>query len=244
MSRLPEPRMREDFRRELRGRLMAEAQTMLVARRGTAWTFQRLLRPALAFAVVAALLAGGAGTAAAASVAGDPAFALKRVAEELRLTFAFDDVSKVQLLSQIADHRLAELQEVAENEGKAPAASQQYADAVARFRAAVAALQQAAPRDKRDAAQDVAESAREKHVAILDDLQERVPESARPEIERALEEQERDTPEEAKDATRTPRPERTAPPSRSPRPTERPTERSETPRPTVSPRVSPTADHD
>lgn len=249
MPQLPEPRMREGFRRELRARLLTEAQTVLV-RRDNAWTFERLFRPALALAVVAILIAGGAGTAAASSVAGDPAFALKQVVEDLQVNLTFDDVTRVQLLAQIADHRLTELEQVADDARKAPAASQAYADAVERFRAAVNALQQASPADKADKAQDVADTAREKHLPILDRLQDRVPDDAKPALERAVEEQEQDTSEEASDPTRTPRPGRTREPDGTPRPTAKPTDhsddgRTEAPRASATPRPTATSgDHD
>lgn len=249
MQQLPEPRMREEFRRELRARLLTEARTVL-ARRDNAWTFGRLFRPALALAVVALLIAGGAGTAAASSVAGDPAFALKQVAEDLQVSLTFDDVTKVQLLAQIADHRLTELEQVADDARRAPAASQAYADAVERFRAAVNALQQASPADKGDKAQDVADTAREKHLPILDRLQDRVPDDAKRALERAVEEQEQDTSEEANDPTRTPRPARTREPEGTPRPTAKPSDRSddgrtEAPRATATPRPTATSgDHD
>jgi uncharacterized protein DUF5667 len=250
MPKLPEPRMRDEFRRELRARLLTEAQTAL-ARRDTAWTFGRLFRPALAFAVVALLIAGGAGTAAASSVAGDPAFALKQAVEDLQVSLTFDDVAKLQTLAQIADHRLAELQSVADDADKAPAASQAYADAVARFRAAVDALQKAAPSDKANEAQDVADTARQKHLPILDELQGRVPDGAKSAIERAVEEQEHDTNEESNDPDRTPRPERTSSPrpSATPRPTDHDGDRTASPRatptPTPTPRPSATSsDHD
>ncbi len=247
VPRIPEPRMRDEFRSELRARLMVEAQTALAPRRDNAWTFQRIFRPALGFGLAGVLLVAGAGSAAASSVPGDPAFALKQVAENMQVAFTFDDVSRVQLLAQIADHRLTELEEVAGDDQKAPLASQAYADAVARFRAAIDALQQVAPPDKADAAQDVADTAREKHVPILDELQQKVPESAKPAIERAIEEQQKDTPDEAKDPSRTPRPE----PSRGPRPSgsARPTERSDdqrtdAPRTSPTPHPSSTSDHD
>ena len=87
--RFPEPKLREEFRRELRARLMMQAQTVLVPRRrrDTAWTF---LRPAFGVGLAAAILMAGAGTAAAGSVPGDPAFGLKRAAEELQVTLTFD----------------------------------------------------------------------------------------------------------------------------------------------------------
>ena len=74
--RLPRPKLREEFRRELRARLMTEAVTALAPRpRGTAWTF---LRPALAVGIASLVLVGGAGVAAAGSLPGDLTFGLKR----------------------------------------------------------------------------------------------------------------------------------------------------------------------
>ena len=227
--RFPEPKLREEFRRELRARLMSEAQTVLVPRRrGTAWAF---LRPALGVGLAAVILIAGAGTAAAGSVPGDPAFALKRAVEELQVTLTLDDVRRIELLAAITDRRLADLQKVAEHQEKAPTASEEYAAAVAKFRAAVDALQQAAPQDKRDKAQDVADAARDKHEAIVEALRQRVPEKAKPALDRARDEEERDTPERAKekDPRRTDRPER----SRTPEP-------SRTARPSVTPRASDT----
>lgn len=250
MSKLPEPRLRDEFRRELRAKLMVEAQTALAPRRDTAWTVRRLLRPAMAFAAAALLLVGGAGAAAASSVPGDPAFVLKRAVEDIQLNLTFDDVQRVRLLAQLADRRLTELQDVAGDEGKAPVASQEYAEAIARFRSAVDTLQHAAPQEQKDKAQDVADTAREKHEPIVDDLQNKVPESAKPALERAIEEEQKATPEEAKDPSRTPRPERSRTPqpsatprsSGSPHPTERSDDRTGTPRPTPTPRASASAD--
>lgn len=251
--RFPEPKLREEFRRELRARLMAEAQTVLVPRRReTAWTF---LRPALSIGLAAVVLMAGAGTAAAGSVPGDPAFVLKRAAEELQVTLTFDDVRRVELLAAITDRRLAELQKVAEHQEKAPTASEEYAAAVAKFRAAVDALQQAAPQEKKDKAQGVADAAREKHEAIVEELRERVPEKAKEALDRARDEEDRDTPERAKekDPRRTDRPERsrTPEPSRTPRPSAstraseapRSTERSGTTRP-FTPRPSASGEPD
>jgi len=77
--RLPEPKMRDEFRTELRARLMREAVTALAPRpRGTAWTF---LRPALGVGLAAVLLVAGTGTAAASSLPGDTAFPLKKAFE-------------------------------------------------------------------------------------------------------------------------------------------------------------------
>ena len=159
--RLPRPKLREEFRRELRARLMTEAVTALAPRpRGTAWTF---LRPALAVGIASLVLVGGAGVAAAGSLPGDLTFGLKRAAEDLQVSLTFDDVQRVQLLAQLADRRVQDLQKVAdsEREDRAPTAAEEVAQAVARFRAAVDAVQQAAPADKADQVQDLVDTARE-----------------------------------------------------------------------------------
>src|SRR5436309_3954357 len=155
--RFPEPRMRDDFRRELRTKLILEAQAALApAPRDSAW--RTWLRPALGFGVAAVVLVTGAGTAAAGSVAGDATFTLKKAAEDVQVALTFDDVQRVQLLAEIADRRLSELQTVADRPDRAPVASEEYAKAVTTFRAAVNALQQAAPTEKGDRAQDVADA--------------------------------------------------------------------------------------
>src|SRR5437763_14883580 len=122
--RLPEPKLRDEFRRELRARLMQEAVSALAPRpRGTAWS--SFLRPALGVGLAGILLAAGAGTAAAGSMPGDVAFPLKKAVEDLQVTFTFDDVRRVTLLSEIADRRLADLQRVVDsaNSATAPTAS-------------------------------------------------------------------------------------------------------------------------
>lgn len=251
-DRFPEPRMRDEFRSELRAKLISEAQTVLDPRRrrDNAWAgfFGRSwLRPALGVGVAALVLIAGAGTAAAGSVPGDPAFALKKAVEELQVTFTFDDVQRVQLLAQLTDRRLDDLQKVADSQDKAPTASEEYAAAVTRFRAAVDALRQAAPQDKADAAQDVADAARDKHDAVLDVIEQKVPEQAKPALQRAKEEEHRDKGDRDKgkgNADDTPRPSGSASPqpSRSPRPTET-TRASEAPRRTDTPSVRPATPH-
>jgi len=235
--RLPEPRLRDEFRRELRARLMREAAVTLVPKRDTAWT--AWLRPALAVSLAALVLIAGASSAAASSVPGDVTFGLKRAIEEVRVALTFDDVERVRLLAQIADQRLSELEKVAARNDKAPTASTEYALAVTRFRAAVDALQQAAPEDKSALAQDVADAAREKHEIVLEQLKARLPVQAQDTVERALEEERKDTTQTAKDKLEknkgegaeggaspkntdpSPRGERTTSPRTTPRPTDR-----------------------
>lgn len=246
--RFPEPKMRDEFRRELRARLMQEAPALLAPRRGTAWTF---LRPAFGVGLAGLLLVAGAGTAAAGSVPGDAAFPLKKAIEDAQVNFTFDDVQRVQLLAQIADRRLQELQQVADRSDKAPTASEEFAQAVAKFRAAVDAIQQAAPADKSEQVQDVVDAARTKHGVVLDEVQQKVDnEKARDAIERAKDEEQKDTKGERdqqnNDPKKSPRPSRTPTPSRTPRASETPraTETAEpartaSPRPSGTPRVVP-----
>jgi uncharacterized protein DUF5667 len=257
MDRKNPPQLRDQFRRELRARLMQQAPIYLLPRRDNAWTSllrSGFLRPAMAVSLSAVVLIAGAGTAAAGSVPGDPAFGLKKAFEGLQVTLTFDDVKRVELLGQIADRRLDELQKVAERDDRSPTASQEFADAVTKFRVAVDAVQAAAPEDKSTAVQNLVDAARDKHEAVLDSVQTKVSnEQAKDAIERAKDAENKDTEGEKKDKdkgkTKTPRPSRSPEPSRSPSPqpsrtpeaeesprvsgTPRATERNETPRPTT-----------
>jgi Domain of unknown function (DUF5667) len=196
--RLPEPKIRDEFRRELRARLMREASVTLTPKhRDTAWTMW--LRPALAVSLALVVLVAGAGSAAANSVPGDVTFGLKRAIEEVRVALTFDDVERVRVLAAIADERLSELEKVAGRDDKAPTASDEYAAAVSRFREAVNTLQQAAPEDKSELAQDVADAAREKHEIVLEQLRDRLSDKARDSVERATLEERKDTAQNTKD---------------------------------------------
>lgn len=250
--RLPEPKMRDEFRTELRARLMREAVTALAPRpRGTAWI---ILRPALGVGLAAVLLIAGTGTAAASSLPGDATFPLKKAFENIQVTLTLDDVERVELLGQLADRRLAELQVIVEraDDSKAPTASEEFAAAVARFRAAVDAIQQAAPADKSSKVQELVDAARGKHEAVLDEVQQKLDDpTAQDAIERAKNEENTNTESENNDKdpkktarpTRTPASARTARPSseqkavETPRPTQtaRATQRTDSPRATPRP---------
>src|SRR2546422_803595 len=121
-KRFARPVMRNAFRAELRNKLMREAQTILSprpARSPLLW-----LRPALAAGAVTLAVITVAGTVAASSLAGDPLFGVKRATEEVAFTFTFDDVARVQLLSDLTDRRLAELSEATrERPAAAPTAT-------------------------------------------------------------------------------------------------------------------------
>ena len=248
---LPRPEPREAFRRALRARLMAEAAVALGQRETTWARFQRSwLRPALAVGLAALVLVVGAGTAAADSLPGDLTFGLKRAAEELQLTLALDDTTRLRILADQADHRLSELsQAAATRPAAAPTATTEYTAAVERLTAAVEALRGRpdASEDKRIEAEDVANAARAKHTAVLDQLEKDATPETKDDIDRARDEADHlrpsDRPARSPDASerpdrsRSPEPNRTATPTRSPEPTRSPdrdgSRGTATPTPTV-----------
>ena len=235
---LERPVIREKFRTQLRSRLMTEAAVVLTPRRRTAFFAQLWLRPALAAVLIGVLVVGGATNAAASSQPGEPLYGLKRVSEDVQVALTFDDLARMQLLSDLTDRRLDELAKIAgENPSAAPTATAEYADAVERFANAVDKLRDADAADTRDAAQAVADAAREKHIAVLDALKEKLPDSARPSIDRVIERENQregaapaDQPKQNEDGQgrTTPRPANPTPQ----RATIRPTPRPATPRPT------------
>ena len=192
---LERPAMREQFRKELRGRLMSEAVAVL-APRPNRFSFPAILRPALAAAAILVLVTAGATSAAASSLPGDPLYAVKRASEDVRVALTFDDVARTQLLSELTDRRLEELAEVAKRRpSSAPTATQEYADAVNNFANALDKLRAADSEDKRDAAQALAEAARAKHKAVLDEVKEQLPADAQPDVQKVNDdEQERTSP--------------------------------------------------
>src|SRR5688572_4875295 len=154
---LERPVMREQFRKELRGRLMSEAVVVL-ARRPSRFSLPALLRPALGAAAVLVLVLAGATSAAASSLPGDALYSVKRASEGVRLALTFDAFARTQLLSELTDRRIEELAEVAKRRpSSAPTATQEYAEAVERFADALDDLHDAGSADKRAAAQALAE---------------------------------------------------------------------------------------
>jgi hypothetical protein len=147
------------------------------------------MRPVAVAATLVAMLLGSAGVAAAGSLPGDPAFALKRAAEEVELALAPDHDAKVRVLAAQAERRLDELGRTASRSDKAPTASTEYEAAVKRLAAAVAALRTAPAGERREAVEQVVEAARDKHVQVLEELKERLPDEAKRGIERAIEQQ-------------------------------------------------------
>ena len=100
----------------------------------------------------------------------------------------------MHLLSEITDRRLAELAEIAKQRpDSAPTATAEYSDAVDKFADAVDRLRDADSDEKRDAAQAVADAAREKHKIVLDAVKERLPENAQPDVQKVIEKEEERT---------------------------------------------------
>jgi uncharacterized protein DUF5667 len=190
---IPRPVMRDDARKRLRAALMSEAVVLAEERRArraaSPWRTLFALRPlAVAAALILVLAIAGGGAAAASSVSGDPAFAIKRVAEQLELTLAFTPEAKVKVLADQAQRRLDELTATAGRSDKAPTASVEYEKAVERFAQAVEAVRAAEPAERREAVEQLVEAARDKHVQVLEDLRERgVPAGAKEGIDRAIE---------------------------------------------------------
>ena len=192
---LERPVMRDQFRKELRGRLMSEAVVAL-AKPPSRFSFPALLRPALAAAAVLVLVAAGATSAAASSLPGDALYGLKRATEDVRLALTIDDVARTQLLSELTDRRLEELAEIAKRRpASAPTATQEYADAVNNFANALDELRSADSEDKRSAAQSLAAATRAKHKAVLDAVKEQLPADAQAGVQKVNDdEQERTAP--------------------------------------------------
>ncbi len=192
---LDRPVMRQQFRKELRGRLMSEAVAVL-APRPSRFSFPAMLRPAFAAAAILVLVLAGATSAAASSLPGDPLYALKRAGEDVRVALTFDDVARTRLLSELTDRRLEELAAVAKNRpDAAPTATQEYADAVNNFANALDKLHDADSEEKRNAAQALAEAARAKHKAVLDDVKDQLPAGAQSDVQKVNDdEQERTSP--------------------------------------------------
>jgi hypothetical protein len=217
----PRDRFRSDLRRALLATATSEWSSRDVAPRRSAFAIPSAMRYALAFAVMTLAVVSAGGVAAASSLPGDATYALKAAFEQVEFALASDDAARVEVLARQADRRLDELNRVTVSRPEqAPTASDAYRETVARFEEAVLALRGAAPKDKEDAAVDVAVTAAEKHVAVLEEIR-RHHESE--ELDNALE-QARDLEQTAKDKQKSDDKKREGSPRerRSPRATPRP----------------------
>lgn len=187
---LPRPAPRDEFRVALRAQLVREAPSALLPRpRAALWW-----RP-LAGAVATVTLVVAANTAAAQSLPGEAPFVIKRTVEEARLLFAFDERTRVELLTDHAKARLVEVQRAARSQPAATVeASGGLAQALGRLadeveaikRAAVPAADERPRRAGADAVDRAEETAREQADAI-EKLLPAAAGPARASLERAVE---------------------------------------------------------
>jgi len=181
----PHPSASPALRAQLRASLMSAPVQFAVAPRRWGWS---ALRPILAAAVILVVALGGAGYAAASSLAGDPAFALKQAAEEVELASAPNEAARLRTLVAHSDRRLAELQKaIVTRPASANAASQAYLSAVKHVDDALKRVLSQPSTDARDDAAREATEASESHLDMLRELEQRLPEAAQPGIQRAIE---------------------------------------------------------
>ena len=144
---------------------------------------RRLAPVLLTAALVAALGLGGLGVVrvSAAALPGDQLYSLKRGIEEAQLVLTFDPESEVRLLGSLADERLQEIEVLTESNRleDLEAALRGYTAAVGRLARASLDLGASGPEEV------VGKLTR--HIAVLEEVQSRVPEAAQRAIERAIE---------------------------------------------------------
>ena len=204
-------RASDDLRARLRGELLSAPVTFTVPSRRLAWW-----RSAVALGLAITVALAGTGAAAAASLPGEPAFALKQALEEVQLALAPDEPARASVAVEIAERRLAELQRTQGRPEFAGPAAAAYENAVARLTKHVDRLRDAPAAPARDDALERARDAGSRAVERLHELEETLPEPALKGIERAIEAHEE---QQHKDAgpnapPRTPKPEKTPKPAR------------------------------
>lgn len=221
---------RPGFRDGLRARLLARVASV-AAERAARSRRRWLLRPLAVAAAALALAFGATGYAAASSLPGEPAFAVKRAVEELVFALATDDAARVERLVAQAEARLAELRRAPVESAASAGALAEYAGALDRLAALVERLRHAPPGGRRDDALALAAGAARAHLAALESLRASAPAEALPGVERAIEAGRR-----VEGSLPPVRPEPSAPsaaPSGAPRP------QPSTPRPGGAPAASP-----
>ena len=177
------------LRAQLRASLLA-APAAPLRRPVFGWLRLPALRPVVAIGLVLALLAAGGGSAAASSLPGDPAFGLKRALEEVQVALAPDDATRLDTLVTQSDRRLGDLETAAAGRPSATApATDEYRAAVGRLDAALATLIARPATPASAAAVARASAASADHLAALQALAARLPASAQPGIQRAIEAQ-------------------------------------------------------
>ena len=176
-------------RARLRASLLAAPVTFAAPRPAAMrWTWLPALRPAIAALAVLALLVGGAASAAASSLPGDPAFGLKRAAEEVQVALTANDTARLNVLVAQSGRRLVDLETTAARRPSGlVAATDEYLAAVARVDATLTRLATEPRAPARDTAIASAALASADHLARLEALAASLPSAAQHGIQRAIE---------------------------------------------------------
>jgi hypothetical protein len=185
---------RPEFRAELRSALLTAPLTFESPRHvPNGWSRSLAVRPLLAAVLLFALLAVvGAGAAAAASLPGDPAFTLKRAAEDAQVALGSDDLVRLDTLVTQADRRLVDLETlVARRSAAVGIGTDEYTAAVMRVDVMVTQVAGRPAGSQRDATLARASATSADHLARLQALAARLPDAAQRGIQRAIEVQQR-----------------------------------------------------
>ena len=188
LARYRAVRVPPEFRSRLRASLIA-APVVLESPRRSPFAWRLGLRPIVASVLVLALLAmAGGGVAAASSLPGDPAFSLKRAAEDVEVALAPDDISRLDTLVTQSGRRLVDLETLVARRSDAVAvATDEYLAAASRVDTVLTRVAALPPSPARDAALARAEAASADHLARLQALATRLPDAAQHGIQRAIE---------------------------------------------------------
>ena len=188
LARYRAVRVPPEFRSRLRASLLS-APVVLESPRRSPFGWRLGLRPIVASVLVLALLAmAGGGVAAASSLPGDPAFALKRAAEDVEVALASDDISRLDTVVTQSGRRLVDLETLAARRSDAVAvATDEYLAAASRVDTVLTRVAALPPSPARDAALARAEAASADHLARLQALATRLPDAAQHGIQRAIE---------------------------------------------------------
>lgn len=185
ISRYARPAAPAALRSQLRASLLAAPVTH--RQQPSIWMRLPAFRSMVAGAVVITILLGSSGYAAASSLPGDPAFALKRAAEETQVALTPDDAARLDTRVTQSDRRIADLHTVAAQRPSAVGiATDEYLAAVARVDEALAPVLGQPVTAARDAAIARAATASIDHVVLLRSLATRLPAEAQGGIQRAI----------------------------------------------------------
>ena len=189
LARFDRPRAPLALRAQLRASLLAAPVAVVSPRRAPLTLFTPpSLRLALAAVLILAVVAMAGGSAAAASLPGDPAFALTRAGDEVQAFVAFDDATRLTTRVAQSDRRLADLETALAHRPSALApATAEYIASTERVSAELAIVLAQPRTAARDAAIARAAGASADHIAALQALAARLPADAQFGIQRAIE---------------------------------------------------------